>query len=155
MTTTVRPFRASDAQDFRDLNMAWISAHFGIEDEDIAQLEQVEETILAKGGRVLIAEKGGEAIGTVALIPLGPGLVELVKMSVREDSRGAGAGRLLMNAAIETAREMGATSIWLETNDVLTAAIKLYERAGFDLVSQEDWRATPYCRCNTQMIKRL
>ena len=47
------------------------------------------------------------------------------------DRRGQGIGRALMEAAMETARNEGATHMELGTSETDTAARALYERAGF------------------------
>ncbi|MEM9668993.1 MAG: GNAT family N-acetyltransferase [Pseudomonadota bacterium] len=151
----MRDFRPGDEAAFRDLNLAWIEKYFGIEAEDRAQLERLDDSVFAKCGRVLLAEDKGEVVGTVALIPMDEGCVELAKMSAREDLRGHGIGSALMDAAIAAAGEMGADRIWIETNDTLSAALSLYRSAGFEVLDRQDWHATPYSRCNVQMLKRL
>ena len=50
---------------------------------------------------------------------------------VREDARGDGYGRTLVNAAIERAKSRGCARIQLETNRNNAAAVKLYESVGF------------------------
>ncbi|MEO1475032.1 MAG: GNAT family N-acetyltransferase [Pseudomonadota bacterium] len=151
----VRDFRPGDEAAFRDLNVAWIERYFGIEDEDIAQLEHVEDTVFSKGGRILLAELDGQVVGTVALIPKDSNCVELAKMSAREDLRGQGIGKALMNAAVAAAHDMKAKSIWIETNDQLQAALGLYRAAGFEELDAEAWHPTPYNRCNLQFMKQL
>ncbi len=157
---TVRDYTAADAQAFRALNLAWIEAHFAVEESDLRQLDNPQGAILADGGRILIAELGGDAVGTVALVPAhGPGhgseTVELIKMAVRTDLRGHGIGRALMDAALLNARAMGGRQIWLETNSRLDAAVALYQRAGFRELTGSDMRPTPYSRCNCQMLLDL
>lgn len=156
MALAVRPYASPDRLAFRDLNIAWVEEYFEVEAEDRAQLENPDAAILDKGGRILIAELDGEAVGTVALLPgHGEATVELIKMSARADLRGQGIGRALMTAAIETAREMGAQRVWLETNTVLDAALALYRKSGFRELPPQDCSATPYARCNCQMVLEL
>ena len=152
----VRDYTPNDATAFRDLNLAWVEAFFTVEDEDRAQLEDPNTHILDKGGAILIAEYEGEPVGTVGLVPgHGDGVLELIKMSARSDIQGKGIGRALMDAAIEKAREMGASQIWLETNTSLEAALALYRKSGFRELTGDELTPTPYDRCNCQMLLDL
>jgi GNAT superfamily N-acetyltransferase len=153
---TVRDFRPSDAEAFRDLNLAWVEQYFTVEAEDRAQLEDPQTHILDQGGAILIADLGGMPVGTVGLVPgHQDGVLELIKMSARSDVKGRGIGRALMDAAIDKARVMGATKIWLETNTVLAAALALYRKSGFRELTGDELTDTPYDRCNCQMVLEL
>lgn len=153
---TIRAYRPDDAAAFRDLNLAWVEAFFALEAEDRAQLEDPQTHILDNGGAILIAELAGEPVGTVGLVPgHGEDVLELIKMSARNDVQGKGIGRALMDAAIEQAKRMGARRIWLETNTVLAAALALYRSSGFRELSGDELTATPYDRCNCQMVLEL
>lgn len=153
---TVRDFRPSDADAFRDLNLAWVEQYFTVEAEDRAQLEDPQTHILDKGGAILIADLGGMPVGTVGLVPgHEDGVLELIKMSARSDVTGQGIGRALMDAAVDKAREMGAVKIWLETNTILAAALALYRKSGFRELTGDEVTETPYDRCNCQMVLEL
>lgn len=153
---TVRDFRPSDAEAFRDLNLAWVEQYFTVEAEDRAQLEDPQTHILDQGGAILIADLDDIPVGTVGLVPgHQDGVLELIKMSARSDVKGRGIGRALMDAAIEKARVMGATKIWLETNTVLAAALALYRKSGFHELTGNELTETPYDRCNCQMVLEL
>ncbi len=153
---TIRPYTAADAAAFRTLNLAWIEPMFEMEASDWGQLDDPETHILAKGGRILLAVLEGEPVGTVGLVPgHAEETVELIKMSARDDLRGQGIGKALMQAAVDMAREMGAKHIWLETNSSLAPALGLYRKAGFRELSGEELTATPYDRCNCQMVLDL
>ncbi|QLC21116.1 GNAT family N-acetyltransferase [Parasphingopyxis sp. CP4] len=158
MDVVIRRFEAGDAKAFADLNLIWIEDEFTIEPSDRDQLERPDDTILAKGGQIIIAEIDGEVCGCGAVLPahLQPSddkfFVEIVKMAAKPDLRGKGIGRKIMTRLIEEARSMGADGIWLETSDKLVAATYLYRSSGFrDLGEGELW-PTPYQRCNSQMI---
>ena len=73
----------------------------------------------------------GEAVGTVALIPAKDNTLELTKMAVSPRHQGKGIGDLLMLAAIERSRSIGASTIFLETHHRLAPAITLYHKHGF------------------------
>ena len=152
----VRDYLPSDANAFRDLNLAWVEAFFTVEAEDRAQLDDPQKHILDKGGAILMAELDGAAVGTVGLVPgHGVGVLELIKMSARSDLKGRGIGRALMDAAIAKARDMGATKIWLETNTKLEAALALYRKSGFRQLGGDEVTPTPYDRCDCQMLLEL
>jgi putative acetyltransferase len=127
----VRQFQPGDEEAFRKINEAWITRYFRLEEPDREALGDPRGHILDRGGAILIAEDQGEAVGCCALIPVEPGVYELAKMGVVDASQGRGLGGRLMQAAIDTARSMGAQRLVLETNSRLGPALRLYERAGF------------------------
>ena len=79
----------------------------------------------------MLARRGGEIVGTVAMIRTGAGEFELAKMAVTKAARGLGIGRLLCEAAVDYARRMGARRVWLESNWKADTAVKRYDRLGF------------------------
>ena len=117
--------------DFKRLNVAWISELFQVEEHDLEQLDHPEEHILPNGGHILLAQSGGEIVGTVALIATGNDTYELAKMSVTPGFQGKGIGKLLALAAIDYARQAGARMVWLESNRKAKTALELYRRVGF------------------------
>lgn len=154
---TVRAYRPGDQPDFKRLNLAWIEQLFSPEVSDLRQLHTPQAEILDKGGRILIAEIESAVVGCVALVPAhgDAGRVELIKMAVDEAQRGHGIGRALMEACVETAREMGAREIWLESNARLDAALALYRRTGFRDLTGTQFQPSAYCRCDVQMLLEL
>ena len=156
MAMIVRDYTQADAAAFRDLNLAWVEKYFTVEAADRAQLEDPQTQILDRGGSILIAEYAGEVVGTVGLVPgHDDGVLELIKMSARDDMQGKGIGRALMDAAIAKSRQMGAHQIWLETNTSLDAALALYRKSGFRELTGDELTPTPYDRCNCQMLLEL
>ncbi len=133
---------------WRALNEAWITRWFALEPKDHAVLADPEGLILAKGGRILIAERDGEPLGCAALLKLDDGGFEVGKMAVADHAKGQGVGRALMDACIAAARAAGAPRLYLESNARLTPALALYRSVGFvDLPP----RATPYARVDVFM----
>ena len=152
-TIRIREYTSGDAAAFKALNLAWIESLFEVEASDLAQLDDPQGTIIDKGGRVLIAEYDGQPVGTAALIKgHEPGTVELVKMSARADLRGVGIGKALMQSCLQSASDMKANRIWLETNRRLEAAIGLYRAAGFRELASDACTPSPYSRCDVQMV---
>src|SRR6201997_5562057 len=62
-----------DATAFRTLNEEWIARYFTLEAKDREILGDPEGKILKHGGHILVAWLGPQAIGCVALIPMGDG----------------------------------------------------------------------------------
>ncbi|KAJ3497177.1 hypothetical protein NLG97_g2106 [Lecanicillium saksenae] len=65
-----------------------------------------------------------------------PGHARLAGMGVTPSWAGKGVGSQLIKAMVEAARAEGTHTIWLEVITLNTAAIKLYTKAGFEVVRQ-------------------
>ena len=141
---------ADDAAAFKALNEEWISLHFTLEAEDRRQLDDPFGAIVDPGGEVLIAELDGEVAGCVALRPEGEGVYELSKMTVAPQLRGRGIGRLIISAAVERARVLGARTLFLGSSTKLAPAVHLYESFGFTHVAP-DTVHMPYDRADVFM----
>lgn len=125
------PYQPQYAKHFEQLNKEWLQKYFYVEPVDEYVLANPEEAILSHDGRILFAEHEGDIIGTIAVKWLDDRNIELTKMGVTEASRGLGAGKLLFEAAINTAREMGAEKIILYSNRKLETAVSMYFKFGF------------------------
>ncbi len=150
----LRTFRSGDEAAFLRLNEAWISTDFILEEEDRQILSHPQKHILDPGGAICIAELNGEPVGCCALMVLAPGDLELAKMTVSESTRGMGIGQQLLEFAIELARERGARRIYLESNTKAAAAVRLYERMGFQHLPGP-LHPSKYERANVFMELRL
>lgn len=135
---SIIPYEPRYQPDFKRLNVAWISQMFRLEDHDLEQLDHPETHILPNGGHILLAKLDHDIVGTVAMVRDKPSpgssdgiSYELAKMSVTPAVQGQGAGQLLAEAALDFARQQGASVVWLESNRKAAAAIRLYERMGF------------------------
>lgn len=138
--------------DFKCLNYEWIGKYFKLEEADHQSLNHPEEKILNPGGYIYMALNNDEIVGTCALIKMDDNTYELAKMAVTEEARGKGIGWLLGQAAINKARELGAKTVFLESNTVLQPAINLYQKLGFRKIVKHP---SPYERCNIQMELKL
>ncbi len=135
---------------WKNLNIAWISKDYELEQVDIDTLDFPEKYFINGGGAVLLAqrEEDSEIVGTVALQPFGNGVLELAKMTVVESARGLKIGELLGVAALERARQLGAKQVFLLSNTKAYQAINLYFKLGFRCVALEN---TDFKRANIQM----
>lgn len=120
------------AKAWHDLNLAWISALFVVEEDDKAVLTDPQKYILDNGGAIIIALYNGEPVGTCALRRITTDLVEMCKMTVASGMRGKNIGRKLGEAIIEKAAEIGASTIELYSNrNGSEVAIEMYKKLGF------------------------
>ena len=85
---------------------------------------------LAAGYCARVGERESRIVAYGVLM-LAPGEAQLLNLSVVPDSRRAGLGRLLLAQFVEDARRLGAEQMFLEVRVGNTAAIALYESAGF------------------------
>lgn len=148
---TVREYQPGDADAFRIINEAWITEHFRLEPKDVETLSAPETAILDNGGKIFFAVLDGVPVGCCALLAMGPGEFEVAKMGVLASTRGHGAGRLVLQATVDWAREHGARRLYLETNRKLDQAIHLYRSVGFEELPPERVTPSPYARANVYM----
>jgi N-acetylglutamate synthase-like GNAT family acetyltransferase len=134
MTTNgiaIRHYVPGDQQWFESLNRAWIEEYFEMEPVDKLVLQNPQEYILDKGGKILMAEIDDEVAGTVALKFVSDGVYEFTKMAVAEKFRGRKIGHALAEAALLEAKQLGAGKVILYSNTRLRPAISLYRKIGF------------------------
>jgi ribosomal protein S18 acetylase RimI-like enzyme len=84
-------------------------------------------------GRLLIAWRGEEALGIVALKTVESGLCEIKRLWVEPAARGLGLGRALAEAAVQAAEGASCGRLVLETAPATMArAVALYRALGFE-----------------------
>jgi DNA-binding MarR family transcriptional regulator/N-acetylglutamate synthase-like GNAT family acetyltransferase len=82
-------------------------------------------------GAFLVASIDGEPVACGAVKSISPGVGSLKRMWVAGSVRGLGFGRRMLAALESQARELGLTTLRLETNRALVEAIRLYRSSGY------------------------
>ncbi len=87
-----------------------------------------------------VVEMGGKVVGGAGVGPLAGGAedtAELRKMYFLPEARGKGMGERLLRHVLEAARGLGYARVYLETLTGMNAAMRLYERLGFQSIDRQ------------------
>jgi len=133
---------------FKKLNLEWLDKYNLTESHDLMVLNDPIGTIINRGGYIWLAKSGDEIIGTAALMNEGHGIFELAKMCVNENWQGKGISRMLIEATLNKAKEIGAKKLSLFSNHQLRTAIALYQKYGFQHVEVTD---SPFSTADVKM----
>jgi len=137
---------------FDRFNRDWIEEYFVMEPVDEYVVKNPEEAIIKPGGAILMALYDGEVAGTVGLRKVDDNTFEFTKMAVDKNFRRKGIAGALSYSSFKKAKELGATTVILYSNTKNAAAIKLYEKLGFEHVEVENG---VYKRANVKMVLPL
>jgi GNAT superfamily N-acetyltransferase len=86
--------------------------------------------------RCWVAERQGQIVGAVFVVRQDAETAKLRMLYVDSSARGLGLGRRLVDEALGFATAKGYRRMVLWTNDILVAARRIYEAAGFELVEE-------------------
>ena len=148
--------RRNDPIDFRafaELNIAWIKDLHHVEESDQYMYDH-PESYAQNGNSIFAFELDGEVAGVCALKQDDEGEWELTKMAVDPKFQGRGLGKTIMNHVENYARtELGMKRIYLISNTINAAAIRLYKRC--DWVVIHEGPHPRYARADIAMEKHL
>lgn len=135
----IRDFREQDAAAVDRIAVAAFEQFSG-DYTDWPAMRDAVSRLSALAGEIIVAERNGSVIGAVAYV--GPGVKKLryfdqswpiIRMLVVDPAaRGVGAGRALTDDCIRRARRDGASVIALHTTSIMTVALPMYLRMGFE-----------------------
>ena len=122
-------------------NAALYAAEYGWDGTYEALVAQIVADYAARGDHTgeaaWIAELRGEPVGCVFCMRKSDQTAQLRLLLVEPSARGLGIGERLVTECLAFARRAGYRDIVLWTNDVLHAARRIYQRAGFELVRED------------------
>ena len=131
MGIVIVPWEDRFAGDFKDISVAWLEEFDLLEPIDLEMLNNPHRDILEPGGQIFFALEGDTVLGTCGMQPVEPGVYEVIKLGVRPEYRGRGAGKLLLEACLDWAGAQKARKVVLYSNSRLQSALLLYRRCGF------------------------
>lgn len=118
-------------------------------DRDVLEVEQAYQV---PGGEFWVVENQTRLVGTAAYYPVARGekAAEIRKMYLLPEARGQGLGQYLLQALEKAIANRGFQQIWIETASVLTEAVALYEKKGYQPAT-----GVETARCDRVYIKFL
>ncbi len=141
------------AEDFKNLNIAWLEKYFWVEPHDEDVLGNPEKYIIEPGGNIFFVKDNDEIIGTVALMKMEDNIFELTKMAVTPAAQGKKIGQQLMEHTINFAKNKGWHKLIIYSNRKLENAIYIYKKYGFVEIPIEN--NNPYSRGDIKMELNL
>jgi GNAT superfamily N-acetyltransferase len=137
----LRPIEDGDRDAVRALVLAGLADRWGTEADptlnrdldDLAAAHPTSTTLVA------VTDEGA-LVGTGTIVPRSADTAEIVRMSVVRSRRGAGVGRMIVDALIDVARgaDPPIRRVVLETTATWHDAIRFYERCGFVITHHAD-----------------
>ena len=133
MSAVIREWRPTDTEAIYRIVEETLPEYGFTPDAETSErdLINIEESYLGQGGAFYVLDLEGSVIGTVGFFGVDAVTCKLRKMYVRRNYRGEGFGKLLLEVAIEKARERGYLYMILETSGRMREAVGLYLATGF------------------------
>jgi putative acetyltransferase len=104
-----------------------------------------------------VVENNGKILGSAGVAPLeneAESICELQKMYFMPETRGRGIGAQVMNVCLQSAKDFGFESCYLETMPFMHDAQKLYKKVGFEYIDAP-MGSTGHVSCPVWMLKKL
>jgi GNAT superfamily N-acetyltransferase len=146
----LRSARYEDALPLVDALSAELTARYGGGPASVAHPEQ----FLPPYGVFLVASDGGVDLACGGVRRLEESIGEVKRMYVVPSARGRGISRLLLQALVGHAVEIGYAELWLETGLRQPEAMRLYESEGFVSIARYgQYKDEPESRCYRLLLR--
>ena len=156
----IRNIQAQDNKKIEEIVKSTI-VEFGLPTEGSAyedsDTQNMFEAYQGTNACYFVLEHNNEVIGGGSIKPLrgeNMEICELQKMYVLPKGRGKGFGRKLFEHCLQAAKELGYKKCYLESDPGMTAAIRIYEKSGFEHL-KGPLGNTGHTACGIWMIKPL
>lgn len=157
---TIRPILAEDDAAMAEV-IRTVMPEFGAVGDGFAindpEVDWMTRAYSEPGCAYFVVERDGKVLGGAGVAPLTggePDVCELRKMYFKPELRGAGVGAAMMAKCLDTARKLGYRRCYLETLRGMDAAMRLYERSGFQRIPGP-LGATGHGGCNAFYLLEL
>lgn len=140
LPVSIRPATLQDAAEIARIYNMYVLGSTATFDIEPHTVERREEWLRGRSAEypVLIAENGSSVLGWAALSPYRerPAWRHTVEVAVYvgEDARGQGIGPQLLDAVLDSARDVGHHAAVAQVTTENVASLKTLERAGFERV---------------------
>ena len=134
----IRRYQSADRDSVWELHNAAIGptgAHLG-SDAWYDDVLHIEEVYLQNGGEYLVGEYEGQVVAMGALKRTTAERAEVKRMRVSPAYQGRGFGQAILEVLEQKAKELGYTTLHLDTGVTMVAAQKLYRKNGYQETSR-------------------
>jgi putative acetyltransferase len=121
------------------------------------EVKSMFESYSCNGSAFFIIDIDNKTVGGAGIAQLkeeGDKVCELKKMYVLPEARGRGVGRVLMEECLKAAKDLGYKFCYLETLSNMKSASILYEKYGFEKLSNPMGN-TGHFGCNKWYLKQI
>ena len=135
----LRQATPDDNDAIRDLTLTILNEEYAmaLTLAELPDLVDVYATYCSPGrGQFWVAQQAGQVRGCIGLMRLGRRDFELRRMYVQAAARGQGMAQRLLEVALDWSKQNGVGAIFLETNEQWHAAHHIYEKSGFEPITQ-------------------
>jgi SAM-dependent methyltransferase/ribosomal protein S18 acetylase RimI-like enzyme len=145
--------RPAEPDEFGAVADLCVAAYATFVDADADGYADVLRDVAARAAaaEVLVAEEGGELLGTITFVPDGGALGEIAEdgeaefrmLAVAPAGQGRGVGTALMRHVLDETVRRGRTGVVCSSQPAMRAAHRVYERLGFRRDPERDWSPVP------------